>query len=185
MISPFKILIHLYFFKGSDVSKQAADMILLDDDFATIVIGVEEGRKIFDNMKKTVSYMMVGSVTTLYPYVVYILFGFPLALGTITVLLICLGTDMMPAISLAYENAESNIMAWPPRNPVTDKLVTSKLLFRCYLLVGVIETMSGFMGYFVYMIHYGWKPWHLFNIREQWDDQNNNILKDSFGNPWV
>ena len=75
-------------------------MILLDDNFATIVIGVEEGRRIFDNMKKTVSYIMAGSVTTLYPFIVYVIFGIPLAIGTITVLLICLGTDMIPAIAL-------------------------------------------------------------------------------------
>ena len=78
-------------------------MILLDDNFATIVVGVEEGRRIFDNMKKTVSYIMAGSVTTLYPFVAYVLFGIPLAIGTITVLLICLGTDMIPAISLVID----------------------------------------------------------------------------------
>ncbi|CAG2120521.1 unnamed protein product, partial [Medioppia subpectinata] len=73
---------------GSDVSKQAADMILLDDNFATIVTAVEEGRRIFDNMKKTIGYILAGSVTTLYPFMIYVIFGFPIAIGTITVLLI-------------------------------------------------------------------------------------------------
>src|SRR2546422_654234 len=102
---------------GSDVSKQAADMILLDDNFATIVTAVEEGRRIFDNMKKTIGYILAGSVTTLYPFMIYVIFGFPIAIGVITVLLIALGTDMVPAISLAYEKAESDIMKLNPRNP--------------------------------------------------------------------
>ena len=78
-------------------------MILLDDNFATIVIGVEEGRRIFDNMKKTVSYILGGSVTTIYPFIFYVIFGIPLGIGTITVLLICLGTDMVPAIALVFD----------------------------------------------------------------------------------
>ena len=84
-------------------------MILLDDNFATIVIGVEEGRRIFENMKKTVSYIMAGNVTTLYPFLVCALFGFPLAIGTITVLLIALGTDMIPAIALVIDIPQYNL----------------------------------------------------------------------------
>ena len=171
--------------KGSDVSKQAADMILLDDNFSTIVTAVEEGRRIFDNMKKTISYILAGSVTTLYPFMIYVIFGFPIAIGTITVLLIALGTDMMPAISLAYEKAESNIMKLPPRNPRTDNLVTRNLLLRSYGQIGVIMSSSGFLGYFVAFLHYGWKPQDLWQLRVKWDDANNNALSDSYGNLWV
>jgi sodium/potassium-transporting ATPase subunit alpha len=85
---------------GSDVSKQAADMILLDDNFASIVVGVEEGRLIFDNLKKSIAYTLTSNIPEISPFLTYILFGIPLPLGTITILCIDLGTDMVPAISL-------------------------------------------------------------------------------------
>ncbi|XP_054165216.1 sodium/potassium-transporting ATPase subunit alpha-3-like [Oppia nitens] len=157
---------------GSEVSKQAADMILLDDNFATIVVGVEEGRRIFDNMKKTVSYIIGGNATTLFPFIIYVVFGFPLAIGTITVLLICLGTDMVPAIAIAYEKAESDIMNMPPRNPKRDRLVTAKLLMRAYLMVGAICTACGFLGYFISLDYEGFTPSMLFMLRDKWDDKD-------------
>jgi len=160
-------------------------MILLDDNFSTIVVAVEEGRRIFDNMKKTISYILSGSVTTLYPFIIYVIFGFPIAIGTITVLLIALGTDMMPAISLAYEKAESDIMRLQPRNPKSDFLVTRSLILRSYFQIGVIISSAGFLGYFVAMLHLGWKPQTLWQLRVRWDDRNNNDLEDSYGNPWV
>merc|ERR1719209_1158399 len=100
---------------GSEVSKEAADMILLDDNFASIVIGVEEGRLIFDNLKKSIAYTLTSNIPELAPFLWYIVAGVPLPLGTITILFIDLGTDMVPAISLAYEKAESDIMKRPPR----------------------------------------------------------------------
>merc|ERR1719495_2669854 len=100
---------------GSDVSKQAADMILLDDNFASIVTGVEEGRLIFDNLKKSIAYTLSSNIPEIAPFLFYICFSVPLPLGTITILFIDLGTDMVPAISLAYEKAESDIMKRPPR----------------------------------------------------------------------
>ena len=88
---------------GSDVSKQAADMILLDDNFASIVTGVEEGRLIFDNLKKSIAYTLTSNIPEISPFLFFIIFSVPLPLGTITILAIDLGTDMVPAISLAYE----------------------------------------------------------------------------------
>ncbi|KAJ6637038.1 Sodium/potassium-transporting ATPase subunit alpha [Pseudolycoriella hygida] len=108
---------------GSDVSKQAADMILLDDNFASIVTGVEEGRLIFDNLKKSIAYTLTSNIPEISPFLAFILCDIPLPLGTVTILCIDLGTDMVPAISLAYETAESDIMKRPPRNPFQDKLV--------------------------------------------------------------
>ena len=111
---------------GSDVSKQAADMILLDDNFASIVTGVEEGRLIFDNLKKCICYLLAANVAELTPFIGFILLRIPLPLGTIPMLMICLGTDIMPTISLSYEKAEGDIMKRMPRNPRTDKLVTDR-----------------------------------------------------------
>ena len=80
---------------GSDVSKQAADMILMDDNFASIVTGVEEGRLIFDNLKKSIAYTMTSKVPEVTPFLMFILADMPLALGTVTILCIDLGTDMV------------------------------------------------------------------------------------------
>merc|ERR1719230_1834331 len=112
---------------GSDVSKQAADMILLDDNFASIVTGVEEGRLIFDNLKKSIAYTLTSNIPEISPFLLFILADVPLPLGTVTILCIDLGTDMVPAISMAYEFAESDIMKRQPRNPFTDKLVNERL----------------------------------------------------------
>merc|ERR1712233_216933 len=113
---------------GSDVSKQAADMILLDDNFASIVTGVEEGRLIFDNLKKSIAYTLTSNIPEISPFLLFILADVPLPLGTVTILCIDLGTDMVPAISMAYEFAESDIMKRQPRNPFTDKLVNERLI---------------------------------------------------------
>ena len=111
---------------GSDVSKQAADMILLDDNFASIVTGVEEGRLIFDNLKKSIAYTLTSNIPEISPFLMFILLSIPLPLGTITILCIDLGTDLVPAISLAYEKAETDIMKRKPRDPVRDKLVNQR-----------------------------------------------------------
>uniref|UniRef100_A0A8C3HIE2 Sodium/potassium-transporting ATPase subunit alpha n=1 Tax=Chrysemys picta bellii TaxID=8478 RepID=A0A8C3HIE2_CHRPI len=121
---------------GSDVSKQAADMILLDDNFASIVTGVEEGRLIFDNLKKSIAYTLTSNIPEITPFLLFIMANIPLPLGTITILCIDLGTDMVPAISLAYEAAESDIMKRQPRNPRTDKLVNERLISMAYGQIG-------------------------------------------------
>jgi sodium/potassium-transporting ATPase subunit alpha len=101
---------------GSDVSKQAADMILLDDNFASIVVGVEEGRLIFDNLKKSIAYTLTSNIPEISPFLMYILFGIPLPLGTVTILCIDLGTDMVwfstpPLIIRKYSRFPQSV--WP------------------------------------------------------------------------
>merc|ERR1712061_32739 len=136
---------------GSDVSKQAADMILLDDNFASIVTGVEEGRLIFDNLKKSIAYTLTSNIPEISPFLLFILAAIPLPLGTVTILCIDLGTDMVPAISMAYEKAESDIMKRQPRNPFTDKLVNERLISMAYGQIGMIQASAGFFVYFVIM----------------------------------
>lgn len=92
---------------GSEVSKAAADMILVDDNFASIVNGVEEGRLIFDNLKKSIAYTIQSNIPEITPFLGFIIFAIPLPLTTILILAIDLGTDMIPAISFAYETAEA------------------------------------------------------------------------------
>ena len=143
---------------GSDVSKQAADMILLDDNFASIVTGVEEGRLIFDNLKKSIAYTLTSNIPEISPFLLFIIADIPLPLGTVTILCIDLGTDMVPAISMAYEEAESDIMKRMPRNPFTDRLVNERLISMAYGQIGMIQASAGFFVYFVIMAENGFLP---------------------------
>jgi sodium/potassium-transporting ATPase subunit alpha len=170
---------------GSDVSKQAADMILLDDNFASIVTGIEEGRLIFDNIKKSILYTLTHTIPELIPFLVYIVLGLPLPLGTFTILCIDLGTDMIPAIALAYEKAECDIMRRPPRNPYTDKLVGGQLLSHAYGQKGMLVVGGGFFVYFVIMAENGFMPGRLFGLRPYWDSASSNDLMDSYNQEWT
>ncbi|KAL3887086.1 hypothetical protein ACJMK2_027042 [Sinanodonta woodiana] len=170
---------------GSDVSKQVADMILLDDNFASIVTGVEEGRLIFDNLKKSIAYALTANIPELTPFLALILFNIPLPLGTIAMLFICLGTDMVPAISLAYESAENDIMKREPRDPNKDKLVNERLIGMAYAQIGMIESAAGFFVYFVVLGESGFWPSRIYGIREQWDSPAIQDLQDSYGQEWT
>merc|ERR1739848_323814 len=170
---------------GSDVSKQAADMILLDDNFASIVTGVEEGRLIFDNLKKSIAYTLTSNIPEISPFLLFILADIPLPLGTVTILCIDLGTDMVPAISMAYEEAESDIMKRMPRNPFTDKLVNERLISMAYGMIGMIQASAGFFVYLVIMAENGFLPSTLLGIRREWDSRAVNDLEDSFHQEWT
>ncbi|KAI5730468.1 hypothetical protein M8J76_013952 [Diaphorina citri] len=168
---------------GSEVSKQTADMILMDDNFASIVLGIEEGRLIFDNLKKSIAYILASNIPEILPFLFYIFLGIPLPVSTVTVLCIDLGTDMWPAVSLAYEKPESNIMSREPRNPRTDHLVGRKLVTYAYFHLGILETLAGFLTYFHVMYDAGWDPMDLLNIRKSWESNNN--LEDSYHKVWT
>uniref|UniRef100_A0A3B3DJ94 Sodium/potassium-transporting ATPase subunit alpha n=1 Tax=Oryzias melastigma TaxID=30732 RepID=A0A3B3DJ94_ORYME len=170
---------------GSDVSKQAADMILLDDNFASIVTGVEEGRLIFDNLKKSIAYTLTSNIPEISPFLLFIIANIPLPLGTVTILCIDLGTDMVPAISLAYEEAESDIMKRQPRNSKTDKLVNERLISMAYGQIGMMQATAGFFSYFVILAENGFLPMDLLGIRVLWDDKSVNDLEDSYGQQWT
>ncbi|XP_067909988.1 potassium-transporting ATPase alpha chain 2-like [Heterodontus francisci] len=170
---------------GSDAAKNAADMILLDDNFASIVTGVEEGRLIFDNLKKAIAYTLTKNMAELCPFLVYIIASIPLPIGTITILLIDLGTDLIPSISLAYEKAERDIMDVPPRNSSKDRLVSFQLASYSYLQVGVIQSVGGFLCYFTVLAHQGWLPSRILGIRLTWEDTTNNDVEDSYGQEWT
>ncbi|XP_054419201.1 sodium/potassium-transporting ATPase subunit alpha-4 isoform X2 [Pteronotus mesoamericanus] len=170
---------------GSDISKEAADMILLDDNFASIVTGVEEGRLIFDNLKKSIAYTLTSNIPEITPFLLFIVLSIPLPLGTITILCIDLGTDMVPAISLAYESAESDIMKRAPRNPKTDNLVNHRLIGMAYGQIGMIQALAGFFTYFVILAENGFKPIDLLGIRLDWENRYLNDLEDSYGQQWT
>lgn len=170
---------------GSDVSKQAADMILLDDNFASIVVGIEEGRIIFDNLKKTIAYTLSSKIPELTPFLMYLFVGIPLPLGPITILLIDLGTDLLPAIAVAYESAESDIMSRPPRDIQTTRLVGDILISVSYGHYGVYNAFAGFFTYFIIMGENGFLPWNLVGLRERWDAEHVQVIRDSYGQEWT
>lgn len=143
---------------GTEVSKEAADMILLDDNFASIVKGVEEGRLIFDNLKKSIAYTLSSNIPEIAPFLSFITVDIPLPLSTVLILCIDLGTDMVPAISMAWETAEADIMKRKPRDQNVDRLVTRKLICFAYLQVGIIQAMAGFYSYLVVLSDYGYMP---------------------------
>jgi len=143
---------------GSDVAKNAADMIILDDNFSSIVNGIEEGRIIFDNLKKSIMYTLCSNIPELIPFLSFIIVQIPLPMTTILILCIDLGTDMYPAVSFAYENAENDIMLRPPRSNKRDHLVSAKLISMSYLQLGAIQAASAFTTYCIVMSDYGIRP---------------------------
>jgi len=149
---------------GSDVAKNAADMLLLDDNFSSIVNGVEEGRLIFDNLKKSIAYTLSSNIPEILPFIFFIVFQVPLPLSTVLILCIDLGTDMIPAISFAYENPELDIMDRVPRSAKRDHLVNTKLICFAYLQIGVIQASAGIYTYFIILNDYGIRPGTLFDL---------------------
>ena len=152
---------------GSDVAKNAADMILLDDNFSSIVNGIEEGRLIFDNLKKSINYTLCSNIPEIVPFILFIILQIPLPLSTILILTIDLGTDMLPAISFANEKPELDIMERQPRNSKRDHLVGVKLLNWSYGLVGVVQASGGMVCYFMILNDYGIKPATLFGLANE------------------
>jgi Ca2+-transporting ATPase len=102
---------------GTDVTKEAADLILLDDNFATIVAAVEEGRAIFGNIKKYLMYLLSSNLGEILIMAIAVLLGLPLPLAAIQILYVNLATDGLPALALAFDPSEPGLMEKPPRDP--------------------------------------------------------------------
>ncbi|KAM4702612.1 potassium-transporting ATPase alpha chain 2 [Rhinophrynus dorsalis] len=170
---------------GSDAAKNAADMILLDDNFASIVTGVEEGRLIFDNIKKSIGYTLTKNIAELCPFLIYIIASIPLPIGTITILFIDLGTDIIPSVSFAYEKAERDIMNRKPRRKNIDRLVNQQLALYAYLQIGIIQSVGAFLNYFTVMAEQGFLPYTLIGIRIPWEKTDIQELEDSYGQEWT
>jgi len=141
---------------GTDVAREAADMVLLDDNFATIVNAIEEGRTVFDNIKKFIVYIITHTIPEVLPYIAFIFFALPLPMPVQLILAIDLGTDMLPAIALGEEKGEEDIMKRPPR-PRDEKLLTPQVLLTAYGIKGPIEAIAGFFCYFAVLFEGGWK----------------------------
>jgi magnesium-transporting ATPase (P-type) len=132
---------------GTDVAKEAADMILTDDNFASIVNAIEEGRGVYDNIKRFLTYILASNVPELIPFVMTVMFNVPLALTVMQILAIDLGTDMLPALALGAEIPEPGVMDRPPR-PQNKRLLNWSLLLRAYGWLGMLESALCFVGFF-------------------------------------
>jgi magnesium-transporting ATPase (P-type) len=145
--------------RGTDVAKEAADMILLDDNFATVVAAIEEGRAVYDNIRRFAVYHFCSNVAELLPFVAWGLSGgsIPLPLTVMQVLAIDLGTDMLPAIALGTEKAEPGTMSRPPR-PRGERLLGPRVLARAYGFVGLIEGLLGLAAFMFSFVLGGWRP---------------------------
>lgn len=137
-------------------------MVLLDDNFASIVIGIKEGRRLFVNLKKSIAYTLAHLTPEVIPILLWAFVGCPQPMGALLTLCIDLLTELVPATSFAYEKAESQIMQVPPRNVKTDKLTSLPLLFYAYFQAGSIITGGCFLVYFLTFSHYGVSPQELF-----------------------
>jgi sodium/potassium-transporting ATPase subunit alpha len=140
---------------GTDVAKEAADMVLLDDNFATIVNAVEEGRAIFENIKKFITYIFAHGTPEALPYIMFALFRIPLPLTVMQILAIDLGTETIPALALGVEPPESSSMKQPPRR--AGGLIDRALLFRGYIFLGLISAVSVLFVYFFVLYRGGWQ----------------------------
>ena len=141
---------------GTDVAKEAADLILLDDNFASIVTAIEEGRAVFDNLRKFLTYILSSNIPELVPYLAFVLFRIPLPLTIIQILAVDLGTDMLPALALGAEKPDPAVMRRPPRAR-SERLLSWNLIARAYLFLGVLEAAAAMAVFFFVLDTAGWQ----------------------------
>lgn len=129
---------------GSDIAIEAADMVLLDS-FSAIVEAVQYGRVVYDNLKKTIAYLLpAGSFSEFWPIMTKVIFGLPQILSSFLMIIICCFTDCAAATMLAYEKPEADVLLRPPRNPKKDRLVDWRLTLQAYGFLGVSESIASF-----------------------------------------
>ncbi|MBN2429685.1 MAG: cation-transporting P-type ATPase [Deltaproteobacteria bacterium] len=140
---------------GTDVARASAQIILLDDNFASIVAGIEEGRTVFSNIKKFTNYVLVSNGPEILPYLLYVLLPVPLALTVIQILSIDLGTDIIPSMALGQEPPDAEEMNRPPRDQ-NEGLLTLPLISHSYLFLGLLEALWSMTLFFLVLIQGGW-----------------------------
>jgi len=149
---------------GTDVAKEAADILLLDDHFPNILRGIKSGRQIFDTFKKFTCYNLTNNCFELLMMIGFVVLNIPLPLTTILILALDVCANIYPNIAFATEPAEKRIMERRPRNAKTDHIVTMKLFVYSYLFAGVMDACGGYLTYFVILNNYGFNPMRVFNL---------------------
>ena len=142
---------------GTDVAREAADLVLLDDDFATIVAAIEQGRSTFSNVRRFLTYHLTDNVAELTPFVVWALSGgrFPLALGVLQVLSLDIGTDLLPALALGAEPPSAGTLRRPPEGR---HLIDGSLLRRVFGVLGPVEAVVEMLAFLAALAAAGWRP---------------------------
>ncbi len=140
---------------GTDVARDAADLVLLDDNFASIIAGVEEGRSVLENVRKFLTYILTSNVPELVPYLAYVLLRVPLPLTILQILAIDLGTDIVPALGLGAEKPDPELMRRPPAGRGL-RILTPDVIGRAYLLLGPLEAAAAMAAYGVVLHAGGW-----------------------------
>jgi len=131
---------------GTDVAREAADIVLIDDNFATIVSAIEQGRAVYQNIRKFMTYILSSNVAELLPFLAMVMLKIPPALVIMQILAIDLGTDMIPALALGAERPEVGTMQQPPRQK-SQSLLNRSLMLRAYCFLGLIEGIIGMVGF--------------------------------------
>ncbi len=139
---------------GTEVARAVSDMVLLDDNFASIVNAVEEGRAVFQNIRKFLTYVLVHNVAELVPYLGFALFPIPLPLTPMQILTIDMATDSLTALGLGVEQPHPQAMHRPPRSQ-NERLMNLPLALRAYLFLGLIEAAAA-MAAFFFVLKGGW-----------------------------
>lgn len=140
---------------GSDAAIESSDVVLLDDNFATIVEAVKEGRGIYNNIQKFITYILASNIPEVLPFLAMGIFNIPLALTVLLVLAIDLGTDLIPAISLGEEHPDEDVLNNPPRK-LNENILNKEVLLRSYGFLGIIEAGMMFVAYFLVWHHFGY-----------------------------
>ncbi|BAY11684.1 cation-translocating P-type ATPase [Calothrix sp. NIES-2098] len=140
---------------GTDVAREAADIVLTDDNFATIVAAIEQGRSVYQNIRKFMTYILASNVAELVPFLAMVALKIPPALIIMQILIVDLGTDIIPALALGAERAEAGTMQMPPR-PKSKPLLDRSLLLRAYCFLGLIEAALAMIGFFLVWQSYGY-----------------------------
>jgi calcium-translocating P-type ATPase len=144
---------------GTDVAREAATMVLTDDNFATIVAAVAAGRRVYDNVRKFILYIFAHATPEVVPFLAFALAGgaIPLPLTVLQILAIDLGTEVVPALALGREPAEPGLMDRPPR-PRSEGVIRRPMLFRAWVFLGLIEAALVMGGFFFVLLRAGWRP---------------------------
>jgi Ca2+-transporting ATPase len=143
--------------RGAEVAKEAAVMVITDDNFASIVAGVRQGRAIYANMGKFVTYIFASNVPQLVPFLALVFFRLPLALTVMQILAVYLGTDLLPALALGAEPPEPDVMDRPPR-PRAARLLDGRRLLHAYAFLGAAEALLALSAFFWTYWLAGWRP---------------------------
>jgi magnesium-transporting ATPase (P-type) len=133
---------------GTDVAKEAADVILVGDNFGSVVDAIQEGRAVYDNLRKFITYILASNIPEVLPFILTDLLHLPLALTVVQILAIDMGTDLLPSLALGIEKPEPTVMLRPPRQR-SQPLVDAKLLLRSMVWLGGIETLLCYLGFFL------------------------------------